>query len=378
MRQQLRILLTHVYCWPEVRRGGERYVHELASALQEAGHLVRIVATAPEPYTDEVLGVQTKRLERRSGNETRFHEFAPEVAFGREVLMRHAFDRLDVWHAFGTADAAAAAFLSKIRRIPKVRSVYTDLGGPLRSYRAARPDHRLFKYAVDNLDAYLCLSESTRALLQSDYYRRGLVVGGGVDLDRFKPEGARAKEPTILFMSAMGESRKNLTLLLEAFNLLLAKRPDARLRLSGPGSPDDALAGSTPRVRAATDVLGVGAVGDLQRMYREAWVTALPSTREAFGLVLVESLACGTPIVAIANSGGPAEIVQPGIGAVAIDETPMALADACLEALDLAEEGDATRDRCRAVAEAQYGWREAIVPRLEQIYRGQLTEKTRS
>ncbi len=375
MRDSLRILLTHVYSWPEVRRGGERYLHELGAALQHAGHQVRIVATGPEAYTDEVLGVQTQRLARRAGNVNRYHDQAPEVAFARDVLVRHAFDRIDVWHAFGTADAAAASFLSSVRRLPKVRSVYTDLGGPLRSYRANRPDHRLFKYAVDHLDAYLCLSESTRKLLQSDYYRRGLVVGGGVDLQRFTPTQVRATEPTILFMSAMGESRKNLPLLLTAFNLVLNRRPDARLRLSGPGDPSPALANATDAVRAATDVVGVGAVGDLQRMYRDAWVTALPSTREAFGLVLVESLACGTPIVAVAESGGPADIVRPGIGELAVDETATALAVACLNALELAER-DETRAACRLEAETHYGWREAIVPRIEKIYRGELRERS--
>jgi hypothetical protein len=43
----LRVVLTHVYAWPEVRRGGERYLHGLASALAWAGHAVDIVSTAP-------------------------------------------------------------------------------------------------------------------------------------------------------------------------------------------------------------------------------------------------------------------------------------------------------------------------------------------
>ncbi|MEY2399657.1 MAG: phosphatidyl-myo-inositol alpha-mannosyltransferase [Actinomycetota bacterium] len=374
MRDRLRILLTHVYSWPEVRRGGERYVHELGSALQQAGHQVRIVATAPDGYTDDVLGVQTRRLTRKTGNVARYHEHAPEVAFAREVLLRHAFDRIDVWHAFGTADAAAASFLSTLRRVPKMRSVYTDLGGPLRSYRAARPDHRLFKYAVDHLDAYLCLSESTRSLLQSDYYRRGLVVGGGVDLQRFTPGDRRAAEPTILFMSAADDTRKNLPLLLRAFHLVLQQRGDARLHLSGPGDPGPALAAASDAVREATVVSGVGAVGDIQRLYRNAWVTALPSTREAFGLVLVESLACGTPIVAIAESGGPAEIVKAGIGELAVDGSATALAVALVKTLAMAEGAD-TRAACRREAEAHYGWREAIVPRVEEVYRGRLTER---
>ncbi|HUR76466.1 MAG TPA: glycosyltransferase family 4 protein [Acidimicrobiales bacterium] len=369
----LRVLLTHAYCWPEVRRGAERYIHELGAALIDAGHEVQIVATAPQPSSGTVLDVPVTRLPRRVGP-TRYGEFASEVAFGRETLARHALDRIDVWHAFGTGDAAAAAFLSKMRLWPRVRSVYTDLGGPVRSYREMRADHRLFQYAVRNLDAYLCLSEATRAVLESDYDRRGLVVGGGVDVARFTPAPQRRAEPTLLFMSAVDDARKNLPLLLRAFDRVVATRPEVRLMLAGPGDPRSALAASSERVRAATDVRGVGEVEDVAALYGAAWVTVLPSMREAFGLVLVESLASGTPIVAMADSGGPVEIVQPGIGVLAPHQTSEALANACLEALSLAAAGDVTRDACRNEAVTKYSWETAIVPRLERVYCAELRE----
>ena len=102
---------------------------------------------------------------------------------------------------------------------------------------------------------------------------------------------------------------------------------------------------------------------DLVDAYSSAWVTVLPSMREAFGLVLVESLACGTPIVAVAGSGGPAEIVQPGIGVLASEATRSALAAAIAQALDLDD-----RDACRREATQHYGWDEAIVPLLLEVY----------
>jgi glycosyltransferase involved in cell wall biosynthesis len=87
--------------------------------------------------------------------------------------------------------------------------------------------------------------------------------------------------------------------------------------------------------------------------------------KEAFGLVLVESLACGTPIVALADGGGPAEIVQEGVG-FRSGETPAALADACAAAIDLVTFPNTTT-ACRDAA-AAYDWRTAIVPQLERIY----------
>ena len=348
----MKILLSHVYSWPEVRRGGERYLHELSAALKRAGHDVRVVSTGPKASHDEVLGVPVTRYRRRSDD-----LFTAEAALARRALLTHAAGDLDVWHALGTADAAAAARLSRVRR---TRAVYTDLGGALRSYRSSRPDHERFDYAVKHLDAYVCLSRSTADLLTRDYGRGGVVVNGGVDLARFTATAPRTEPPTVLFASANDEPRKNLPLLLAAFDVLLATHP-ARLVLAGPGDPAAALQQATARVRAATDVVGPDV--DLVGAYSSAWVTVLPSLREAFGLVLVESLACGTPIVALADSGGPAEIVTPGIGALAAAATPDALAQALRRALDL----DNPAERCRAAAQ-RYGWDESIVPQLLSVY----------
>ncbi|MSW53224.1 MAG: glycosyltransferase, partial [Actinobacteria bacterium] len=81
--------------------------------------------------------------------------------------------------------------------------------------------------------------------------------------------------------------------------------------------------------------------------YRGAWVTALPSENEAFGLVVAESLACGTPGVAFAGEG-PAEVITgDDVGRIAPEPTPEALAAALLGALELAHDA-ATRERCRA------------------------------
>jgi phosphatidylinositol alpha-mannosyltransferase len=183
-----------------------------------------------------------------------------------------------------------------------------------------------------------------------------------VDLAHFHPRRDRAATPTVLFASANDEPRKNLPLLLAAFARVLASTP-ARLVLAGPGDPADALRSASQAVRAAVEVLDPST--DLVDAYSSAWVTVLPSMREAFGLVLVESLACGTPVVAIAGSGGPEEIVRDGIGALARAETPADLAEAIVRGLAIED-----RDACRREATQHYGWDEAIVPQLLRVYAG--------
>lgn len=359
----LRIALTHVYSWPEIRRGAERYLHELAAALSDAGHDAIILSTATRPHRDRVLGVEVRYLRRNERRLARwFGPLAAEADFGAKAFFRLVGRSLDVWHAFGTADAAAAGIAGSVRRL---RSVYTDLGISARSWRELRQDRRLYHVLLRRVDRYLCLSEAAAASVRRDYGREVTVMGGGVDLRRFTPAARRHPTPALLYASALNEERKNLAMLLEAIAVLRRRRPSVELWIAGPGDPDPILARAPAAAREATSFRGVGSLDDLIRLYGRAWATILPAAGEAFGLVVLESFACGTPAVTL-DEGGPAELVRPGNGATS-QPTPEALADACERALDLAAVPE-TVERCRAAAEP-HDWRRGIVPRLETIYR---------
>jgi glycosyltransferase involved in cell wall biosynthesis len=98
--------------------------------------------------------------------------------------------------------------------------------------------------------------------------------------------------------------------------------------------------------------------------YAEAWTTVLPSTFESFGMVLVESLACGTPIV-VADHSAPPELARPGVGFVTEVGDPGSLAAGLLSALTLARD-PSTSARCRAAA-ADYSW-DRLAGHLEVLY----------
>ena len=181
----LRIVLTHVYGWPEVRRGGERFLHEAAAALVEAGHDVEVLTTAAEAGRATIKGVPVTYLARRQLARRRMGPLADEAAFGAQCLVHLVRRPPDVWHALGTADVAAATVLGRLR--PRMRTCYTDLGFPAAASRQRRPDRRLHDMVVRRIDHYVCMSEQAAAYLAADYGRPADVVTGGVDVDTFAP-----------------------------------------------------------------------------------------------------------------------------------------------------------------------------------------------
>ncbi|MDP9181232.1 MAG: glycosyltransferase family 4 protein, partial [Actinomycetota bacterium] len=351
----MRVVLSSVHCWPDVRRGGERYVHELGAGLLRAGHDVQILSTGRPPRRAEVLGVPVRRLPVR--HLRRYGDLDVEAGFGLQALAHlgpaAGLGRYDVWHATSTADGAAAALVGRTGR---VRTVFTDHGYPARRSREQRPDRALHRYLVEHVDAYVCVSASAGAYLRDDFGRQPVVVPPGVRLDAHAT-GRRETRPTLLYAGALTESRKNVPLLLEAAQLLREDEPDLQVWLLGSGDASQLLAavpeGLVTRCGPVDDV-------ELRAAYAAAWVTVLASTAESFGMTVVESLASGTPVVVRADGGGPAEIVSSEEVGRRAGPSALELAGACAEALELARR-PGTAQRCRERA-SEFDWDSAVIP----------------
>lgn len=356
----MRILLTHQYAWPEVRRGTERYLHELAGALADAGHAVTIRTTAPVASRYEVRGVEVRAWRRRRVADHRLGGISDGILFAAQSLVDAVPRRFDVWHANGAVDAAAAAQWS---RLPgSGRSVFTDHGFPAARSRKDRPDRPFHEHVVRSVDTYICVSRAAARYLQQDYGRTARVRSGGIDTSAFTPADERGADRVVLFVGDADEERKGVTELVAA-----TAGTGVETWIAGPGDQAGAVARAGVADDDAVRLLGVVAPDDLVELYRKATVTALPARAEAFGLVLVESLACGTPVVALAE-GGPCEIVTPEVGVLAPSTDPDTLRDAVLGAFDLAAD-PVTAEACRFRAMA-WDWRRTVVPDMVAIYEG--------
>jgi glycosyltransferase involved in cell wall biosynthesis len=359
----VRIALTHAFCWPEVRRGAERFVPSLGAALARRGHEVVHYSAAWQPGRSVENGVITVRLPRRFR-----HPYRHEQDFARRLLPRLARQRFDAVHSLGRWDALAAICSARLRGDGR-RTMITDLGLPNPAWW--REQGRLQAWAAARVVAwvqvYSAMSKTAVDCLAAGYGRAdGVVVPGGVDLAAFAPAD-RSPHPVILFSGAVTEPRKGVGLLLRALTLIVRAEPEVELWLSGPGDPGALLAAAEPEARTRVRALGLGEAGEQPGRYARAWVTCLPSTSDSFGMALVESLACGTPLVTTTD-GAPQELVQEGLtGELCQPGDPRGLADACLRAFELARSPE-TAGRCRAAAEP-FDWDRGLAPLCERLYR---------
>ncbi len=155
-------------------------------------------------------------------------------------------------------------------------------------------------------------------------------IGGGQVRER---HGVAENAPLLLYVGRLA-AEKNLEVLLEAFKLVLARLPAARLLLVGDGP-----ARVTLRARAeGLPVVFAGAVphAEVPAYLRAADLFVTASTSEVLPMSMIEALAAGTPLVAARSPAG-AELIRPGVNGMLCDATPVALAGAVLDTLTSGE-----------------------------------------
>jgi glycosyltransferase involved in cell wall biosynthesis len=331
----VRVAILAPAFFPEVRRGGERLVRELADDLLRRGHDPRLITAHRGRASRSVEhGLPIVRLPRPpiEGRLARrgFEDYLTHAPLSYLELMR---GEEEIAHATHPPDAVAAAASGR-------PAVFTFLGLPTRTGIAQRRLRaELLVRATRQCRATVAISRTA-----ADGFRRWLgvearVIHPSVDLEAFRPVAERAQQPTIVCLADPSVESKRVPLLVEAFRLVRRERPEARLSLQGTRrAGGNGITWVNPQSRA-----------ELAELYSSAWVSALPSWGEAFGLVLVEALACGTPVVGSDLGAIPEVVDRDSIGRLFGGDDPAALARALLEALELA--GDpGTRDACRARA----------------------------
>ncbi|MCA7921728.1 MSMEG_0565 family glycosyltransferase [Burkholderia cenocepacia] len=296
-------------------RGGVVHALELASALHEAGSDVTVFAPAARGETMFREVPCRVVLARVDGHPRGVAEMVrARIAAIRHALLEHDASGFDVLHA---QDSITGNALAELRASGVVRGFVRTV-----HHLDVFDDPQLERWqerAWREADQVLCVSAAWAATMRKTFGVDASVVPNGVDVARF----ARANQtemqavrrrfglhgaPVILAIGGI-EQRKNSIALLDAFARLRGTMPDARLVIGGGASLLDHDAYARRFVaRAAALGLGIGVdepvvlTGPLDdaalvALMHCADVVSMVSIREGFGLVVLEGLACGKPVV---------------------------------------------------------------------------------
>ncbi|MHB8656612.1 MAG: glycosyltransferase family 4 protein [Solirubrobacteraceae bacterium] len=329
------------------------------------GHEPRLITSHPgRPSRTVEDGLGILRLPRPPQGRLQRRLYEPYLT---HVPLSYAALRAgdyDLAHAVHAPDALAAARWRRIIGRPAILSYMgiPDHGGLME--RRRRLDCVLG--AIRGCDAVVALSRYAADAFDHWLGYEAPVIEPGVDLRAFAPAAQRRPVPTIICSAAAPEPRKHVALLIGALGLVRKELPEAQLILSRPRSLEAVRAAGVPLSAPGVQWAELDERSSLARAYGEAWVAALPATDEAFGLVLLEALACGTPVVGYDGGAIPELIDRPGIGRLFDRLDPRRLADALLEALELSQQ-PGTSERCRARA-AELSWARCTDRYLE-LYR---------
>jgi len=364
------------------RFGGDRaglFTAQLAEALEDLGH--RVLVVAPEAAgAEKQTGVFRARFPSRLSGGIAYGAGIVENLKKNPLLFLGVFGfirglaravsgHLSGCEVIDASFTAAGAAVARARR-PKQAIIYTGHGTDIHLLDRSRLYAWYFKRLLGRYDAVTVVSKTlAEKLSEHGCLVDAAVIPNGVSRKALESAGDWRDTPTVIFASRFIE-QKRPGLLLEAWAGVVAEVPKARLILFGDGpalSPTRSLAG-TLGLHGAVDFRGETPPEQVWREMGRGWLTVLPSEREGFPPVLLESLAAGTPFLA-SPAGAAPEIVQKTGGGRLLPEplTAERLSEMIIPALKdkegLRQMGEAGRGKVLEL----YSW-EGIARQKAELY----------
>lgn len=320
----LRILCTGMG-WPSAQPGGlNTYFKHICESLATRHELEALVCSANKPVVQDDLRVTNVAVTdlKLSKRRDAFRKHAAELMNGQDI---------DIVYSHFAPYSIGVAMEAKARNIPVVMTFHGPWSEEIRlegkglKHRIKTMIAKSWEMKAYRLaDAFIVLSETFRDILHHQYgvpLSKIHIIPGGADVARFKPAANRAairkklqlEEGTTAVLTLRRlVNRMGLLQLLEAWKEVARTVPDAVLFIGGKGPLQGELEsriaeyGLQSRVR----MLGYIPDGELADYYQAADLFVVPSQAlEGFGLITVEAMAAGVPVMAT-PIGGNREILQ--------------------------------------------------------------------
>ena len=370
-------LLTFTTLYPSARRPSHGiFVENRVRHLVGSGKATAKVVS-PVPYVPALRGIPARyrvlsdvpSREERVGLEVHHPRYflLPKISMSAAPLSLYIaarrclstllttgyeFDLIDAHYFY--PDGVAAILLGRHFRKPVTITARGSDINILSQYRLPRG---MIRWAANRADGIITVCEALKASLLSlgadaDKIR---VLRNGVDLAKFRPGDRAAARARLGFSGTMLLSVGNL-IPLKGHDVAidaLAHLPEARLAIVGDGPEHARLRAHARRIGVAERVRFFGRVPheELPDIYRAADVLLLMSSNEGLANVLLEAMACGTPVVATAAGGTPEVVTTAVAGELVHARTANAVVQAIARLLHRQPDPQAVRSYAES-----FGW----------------------
>ena len=296
--------------------------------------------------------------------------------YGHWMAKLHRSHGFDVVHCHGTYPAGyVGACCKAVHHLPLVITSHGDDMAPQGLYDRKPELRGRYRLALEQADAAVAISDYTAGMFRETcpQLRQIVPIPNGVEVEQFatrvpRPANlAAAIRPKsyLLFLGRL-DPRKGIDVLLEAM-VLLQGRCDLDLVVAGRGSAGPALEALAARLGLSRQVHFVGQTVGQQKLWllQNSQCMIVPSrTWEAFGVVVVESLAAGRPVIA-SRLPGLADLIRPEqTGLLVPPESPQRLADAIREIARDPQRADAWGQAARRFVQP-FDWRNVAQRHLD-------------
>ena len=362
-RASLKILLVCPYDWG-APGGVQVHVRQLAAELRTRGHRTTILAPGSRPSEDAGVRIVGRPVRVPYRGTVAPISFSPG-AWRRIRSAMRTFDP-DVIHAHEPLTPSTSMLAVLAAEAPVVATFHASLDRS-RLMELAGP---ALRQVSGRIDAAVAVSDAAASFVRRVVRVPLEIVPNGVDVPAFSDPGRPVEGlpagPKILWVNRL-DPQKGFEIMLRAFEQLASEVGEVHLLVAGDGR-DRVLLRSLPGdLRSRVMRLGTVPHEVLPRYHAAADVFASPATgQESFGIVLVEAMAAGVPVVAT-DIPGYREVVRDGVdGLLVPPNDPNALAAAIRRVLSEPELAAALKAAGRSRAQA-FSWL-AIAPRIEAVY----------
>lgn len=379
------LIINH---FPLVGSGSGTYTENIAIHLHKLGHEVTIVLpenstdySAPEGVTlHPVFFTDKEQIEgalpfnfpcftTHPRSTTTFADLTPVELENYLKAFKSAIEEEIETFGPDIIHAQHIWLLSYLGTQTGIPTVMTAHGTDLMGYQKWPQFHHLAQEAVKQAKGILTISKDTNQLVIDTFpqsKRKTHLMENGYNTSVFYPENTSRekvfhnhpfvpKKHFVMFAGKMTQF-KGIDVLLDAASIYEKQlQYNVTTCIAGDGSLFETLKAQSKQLNLRdTHFLGHTPHERLRALYSVADVSVVPSRREAFGLVAIEALACGTPVVAT-NEGGLPDFINNKVGALVPVDNPQKLAEAIVNELTLKEPNKAKKRKyCATYAKENY------------------------